>query len=170
MNARRFLCFLCGILAATIASAQRPDIIVSTILHDDGTKTVSTRKISERQMEQLTYSTRGVVTMKRLFRTDHTGKVRSGIAWDGAGNYLFRFQYTFDDLDRLSKEETYNEKNVLVRVMNSTYDQQGRPTRQAVSYPKLAKNIDPKLLDHPSQLRGKELPGDQSQAIAPKKL
>jgi hypothetical protein len=149
------------------SSAQRIDLIVSTIIHDDSSKTLSVRDVQKRAMQQQTFSSQGTLAMKRLFQLDRHGKVRNGLAFDAKDNIIFRFRYEYDDLDRLSKERVMDRKGDIVRVLFTTYDEAGRATKKAVTYPKHggdeAGQPHQFALDHPEmlELRGEKLSGNQ---------
>ena len=153
-------------LATSWTHAQgRLSRVVSTIIHQDESKTLSNRDFVKRTMQQETYSPRGVLQMKRIFQMDRQGKVRSGLAFDGSGKLIFRFRYVYDDLDRLSEEHTYDLNENLVRLMKTAYDEQGRSSRIAITNPKprAMKRHHRDILEHPERLekKGKKLPGNQ---------
>lgn len=159
---------VCALLLSTSAGlAQRIDLIVSTIIHEDSSRTLSTRDIQKRAMQQETYSSQGVLAMKRIFALDRQGKVLNGLAFDGKDNIIFRFRYEYDDLDRLAQEKVMDRKGNVVRILFTTYDDNGRATRKAVTYPKNggseAAQPHQFALDHPEMLeqRGEKVPGNQ---------
>ena len=157
-----------AIVTASCAFAQgRVDKIVSTIIHDDDSKTLSTRLLAKRAMEQKTFSPRWVLQMKRLFRLDRQGKVRSGLAFDGGGNPIFNFKYIYDDLDRLSEEQIHDISGKLVRRLITKYDEStNKAKRFAVSDVEkgLLKAHHQEILEHPERLeqKGKKVSGDQT--------
>lgn len=164
-----FCCAAIAIGALTPPSAyaqKRLSKIVSTIIHDDNSKTLSTRLIAQRAMEQKTFSPRGVLQMKRLFRLDRQGKVRSGLAFDGAGNPIFNFKYHYDDLDRLSEEHIHDMSGKLVRLLKTEYDDTGKAKRFAITNPKKGalRALPKEILEHPERLekKGKKVKGDQT--------
>ncbi len=144
----------------------RLEKIVSTIIHDDDSKTLSVRLLKERKMEQKTFSPRGVLKMKRLFRLDRQGKVQSGLAFDGVGTPIFKFVYEYDDLDRLSKERIDDMKGNTVRVMQTIYDETGKSKRVALTdvKPDSLKKQHKDILEHPERLenKGRKVSGDQT--------
>lgn len=139
--------------------------VVSTIIHEDERRTVSNRDLVKRTMTQKTFSSRGVLQMRRMFQLDRQGKVRSGLAFDGSGNPIFKFKYVYDDLDRLSEEQIHDMNDKLVRLMKTIYDEQGKSSRFAVTNPKIGtmKGHHKDILDHPEQLekKGRKVPGNQ---------
>ena len=164
------LCALALMAPSTFAQG-RLSKIVSTIIHDDDSKTLSTRLIEKRAMEQKTFSPRGVLQMKRLFRLDRQGKVRSGLAFDGVGNPIFNFKYHYDDLDRLSEEQIHDMKGKLVRLLKTEYDETGKAKRFAITNPKKGalKAHHQEILEHPERLekKGKQVDGDQTRRKRP---
>ncbi len=154
----------CQFLPGAQAQGQL-SLVVSMIIHDDERKTLSYRDFVKRTMQQETYSARDVLEMKRIFKLDRAGKVRSGLAFDGSGKLILKFNYVYDDLDRLSEERVHNMKNELVRVMKTVYDEQGKSSRFAVTNPKPGTFKAPHkdILEHPERLEasGKKVSGNQ---------
>ncbi|MFT4640169.1 MAG: hypothetical protein ACI8T1_003494 [Verrucomicrobiales bacterium] len=164
----RPLIILLAILGLNLGTAQAQGKlarVVSTIIHDDGSKTLSNRDLVKRTMQQETYSPRGVLQMKRIFQLDREGKVRSGLAFDGAGKPVFKFKYVYDDLDRLSEEQIHDMKDQRVRLMKTVYDDQGKGSRVAITdaNPKSLKASHRDIMEHPERLEanGKKVPGNQ---------
>ena len=164
----RFLFLLTFLLSAILgqsASAQRVAIQVSTIIHEDNSKTLSTRDFKKRTMEQRTYSPRGVMQMKRQFVMDREGRVKSGVAFDGSDQLIFTFRYKFDDLDRLDEEKIFDRAGNVVRRLKTTYDELGKATRTARTDVKgsVLSKLDDKMFEHPERLetRGTKLQGNQ---------
>ena len=164
----RLLPVLVALLGFSLDSAPaqgRLSRVVSTIIHDDDSKTLSNRDLVKRTMQQETYSPRGVLQMKRIFQLDREGKVRSGLAFDGSGKPMFKFKYVYDDLDRLSEERIHDMKDQRVRLMKTVYDEQGKGSRIAMTdaNPGALKEQHRDMLEHPERLeaKGKKLPGNQ---------
>ncbi len=149
----------------TVSAQGRLARVVSTIIHEDESKTLSNRDLVKRTMQQETYSPKGVLQMRRIFQLDRDGKVVSGLAFDGAGKPIFRFKYIYDDLDRLGEEHVHNMKGKLVRLMKTVYDEQGKASRFAVTNPKPGslEAHHTEIFEHPERLekKGKKLPGNQ---------
>lgn len=139
--------------------------VVSTIIHDDETKTLSNRDFVKQTMEQKTYSAQGVIQMKRIFQLDRTGKVKSGLAFDGAGKPVFKFKYTYDELDRLEVEHVRDMQNKVVRVLHTVYDEQGKAHRIAKTDAQAnqMQKHHREIFEHPEMLeqKGTKLEGDQ---------
>ncbi|NCF90648.1 MAG: hypothetical protein GWQ05_06750 [Verrucomicrobiaceae bacterium] len=153
------------LLSYSVQAQGRLSRVVSTIIHNDETKTLSNRDFVKRTMEQQTYDIGGVLKMKRIFQLDRAGKVKSGLAFDGSGRPLFKFKYTYDELDRLDTEQVRDMKDSVVRVLKTVYDEQGKAHRIAktdvdpTTIPKLHKEI----FEHPELLekKGTKLHGNQ---------
>lgn len=155
-----FALLMCG-----FATAQRVDLVVSTIIHDDKSQTLSTRDMRQRAMRQETYTVQGVLAMKRLFLLDRQGKVLNGHASDGKDKMLYKFQYEYDQLDRLKLEKVIDMQGNVVRLLTVTYDEQGKAKKQAINNPKFSKDgqLPENILLSPEELeaKGKKVPGNQ---------
>ena len=161
------LCAVAATLLLThgIQAQGRLARVVSTIIHNDETKTLSNRDFVKRTMEQQTFDVGGVLKMKRIFQLDRAGKVKSGLAFDGAGKPLFKFKYTYDELDRLDTEQIRDMKDTVVRVLKTVYDEQGKAHRIAKTDvdPKRMPKVHKEIFEHPELLekKGKKLDGNQ---------
>lgn len=152
------------VFALPLEARGRLARVVSTIIHNDETKTLSNRDLVKRTMEQQTYSAAGVLQMKRIFQLDRDGKVKSGLAFDGAGKPLFKFKYFYDELDRLDVEQIADMKDTVVRVLKTVYDDQGKAHRIAKTDadPKFMQKHHKEIFEHPEFLekKGKKLDGN----------
>ena len=139
--------------------------VVSTIIHEDESQTLSNRDFIKRTMEQQTFSPRGILQMKRIFQMDRVGKVRSGLAFDGQSKPLLKFSYAYDELDRLKTEEVRDMKDNIIRVMETVYDEQGKAHRIAKTEENLAaiQQHHRQILEHPESLEnsGRKVDGNQ---------
>ena len=151
----------------TLAQAQaqsRLSRVVSTILHDDDTKTLSNRDLINRTMQQETYSAQDILQMKRIFQLDRQGKVLTGLAFDGSGKPLLKFKYIYDDLDRLKEEQIRDMKDHLLRKMITVYDKEGKSQRHAFNLQdKELSKYHREIAEHPERLeqKGKKVSGNQ---------
>lgn len=98
---------------------------VRTILHKDGTRTVSTQDHNARELEELTYSARRVIVQRKRFLLDEQSRAIQGVIFDGNGDLIARVEFGFDGLGRMTEERTYNAKGEVVRRLLYRYNAMG---------------------------------------------
>ncbi len=152
-----------GLAAALLFSAVAPagaapaNVWVRTILHADGSRTVSKKDTGSRVIEQMTYGINDVLIMKRIVQLDERGKSRRGFIFDGEHNLIYKIGYFYDEIDRLKEEVLYNTNEVVVRRVIHSYDAKGNPlTPKAFNFNDAAPAVAARALTPEAALAGAE--------------
>jgi hypothetical protein len=128
------LCLM-GWMAASPASARTGvDIWSQTILHPDGSRTVSKKDLDAKVINQETYNSSGSVVMKRVYQLDAEGKEQRGFVFDAYNNLIYRIGYLYDEIDRLKEEVLYNTHGQIVRRQIYEYNRVGQLIRPVKAY------------------------------------
>ena len=143
---------------------KRSPVEIATTVHEDGSKTLTSRDFRKRTLEQRLYSSDGVLLLKRQFVMDRNGKVKSGVSFDGGDHLTSTFRYKFDDLGRIHEENIYDRSGNVVRAFETTYDEQGLSKRIASERGNddAWDSLNERWFDHPDLLEvsGKTVEGD----------
>jgi hypothetical protein len=101
---------------------------VATVLHDDGTRTVTTFDPDQHTSSQETYS--GEKLLKKIvFTLDETNRPVSGVLYSGKGKPVRKVVYKYDALNRLDEEQDYTLDGQLIGRFVYDYDKNGRVSR-----------------------------------------
>ncbi len=114
-----------GLGAGELRAAPMEMARVRTVLHKDGSRTVSTQDLNARELEELTYSQRRVIVQRKRFLLDDQSRAIQGVIFDGGGDLVARVEFGFDGLGRMTEERTYNAKGEVVRRLLYRYNAMG---------------------------------------------
>ena len=98
---------------------------VRTIIHEDGSRTVSSQNADSRELVEFIYDVRQIVVQKKRFLLDDLARPIQGVIFDGHGDLKARVEFGFDTLGRMVEERTYDAKGRVVRRIIYTYNALG---------------------------------------------
>lgn len=145
---------------------------VRTVMHEDGTRTVSKKDDTVKEIEKWTMSASDVLLMRSIFQTDKDGRFVRGQVFDSRGNLLYVSDFLYDSMGRQLEERVVDARGVPVRRLIFTYDQFGKAkpfnisfTNGAASAPRAVQNAEhySSTNDHGFQ----ENPNIEGRAAAP---
>ena len=117
------------LVLSPVHAQQAMDVWARTVLHADGSRTVSKKDSKSRIIEERTYTGDDFLLMKRLYQIDEKGNSQRGFVFDNNNNMIYRIAYAYDEIDRLREEVLYNMNGQVVRRQIYDYDHQGKPMR-----------------------------------------
>jgi hypothetical protein len=124
-----------GCLAISPAAARTPvDIWSRTILHPDGSRTVSKKDLEAQVINQETFNPSGTLVMKRVYQLNAAGKEQRGFVFDGYNQLIYRIGYIYDEIDRLKEELLYNMVGQVVRRQIYEYNRVGQLVRPVKAF------------------------------------
>lgn len=146
---------LVGLLGLVLAAANSLGAIsAKTVMHEDGSSTQTVTNPEAGTSQSIQKDASGNVLQRVLYRLDATGQPDAGIVYDPKGRILYKMKlkrdaqnrvieqtdfsakdvfvrrmvFTYDNLDRLAKVETYDEAGTLVNSSSATLKK--RPSRR----------------------------------------
>jgi hypothetical protein len=126
---------LMGVLASSPVSARTGvDIWSQTILHPDGSRTVSKKDLESKVINQETFNASGTLVMKRVYQLDAAGKEQRGFVFDGYNQLIYRIGYIYDEIDRLKEEVLFNTRGQVVRRQIYEYNRVGQVIRPVKAF------------------------------------
>ncbi len=121
---------LLALLGWRLACAQdapgSSDIRVTTALHDDGSRTVTTIDSGNHTSEAVTYNQADKILRKVVCTLDDENNPLQGHVYDGKGHELYRAVYKRNEMNRVSEEVEYTPDNRLLGRFVYRYDAAGR--------------------------------------------
>ena len=135
------IALLPGVCAAQDSSDNA--IHAVTVLHQDGTKTVTLTDPDKRTSEASTYDGGGHMTEKVVYTLDDNNQPASGLVYNAANEPMYKAVYKRDSLGRVSEEDdsklddqpigrfvyVYGADGKLLRIR--AYDAQGNEVRSS---------------------------------------
>ncbi len=114
-----------------------------TVLHEDGTKTVTITDPDKHSSEATTYDAGGRVTEKIVYGLDESNQIATGVVYTANNVPAFKASYKRDDQNRISEEDDYTMDDQLLRrfvyefgpdgklLRIRAFDSQGNEMRQS---------------------------------------
>ena len=110
------------------------DIWSRTILHPDGSRTISKKDTNAQVINQETLNATGQLIMKRVYQLDAEGKEQRGFVFDSNNQLIYRIGFFYDEIGRLKEEALYNTLGVVVRRQIYEYDRVGNLIRPVKAF------------------------------------
>ena len=115
---------------AAIASAQDSGgIKVTTVIHEDGTKTVTTLDSDQHTSESVTYDSRNKVRQKVVYILGENNLPETGTAYTASGQIVFKAVYKRDGSNRVTEEIDSSPDGQLLRRFVYEYGADGKVSR-----------------------------------------
>jgi len=142
MNTTRVaaFCLLSAVLSTAAPAAQRVreyregDVWVRTVLHDNGTRTVSKKDINTKQMEKKVLNAEDVLVARSIFQIDSEGNFQRGQIFNGRGQLMYVSEFIYDDYGRLMEERVSDGNRRPVRRLVYKYDAFGKAQPFAINF------------------------------------
>lgn len=127
---RNAVVFLFACLLAASAFAQSDAAIkVTTVLHEDGTKTVTQLNRETHASEAATYDNRDKVIQRIVYKLNEQNKPLESTVYGPKGNVLMTAAYKLDKDGRVAEESDFSTDGGLMRRLVFHYDASGRVTK-----------------------------------------
>lgn len=123
-----------GVLSERLDGRTGVDIWSRTILHPDGSRTVSKKDTNAKVINQETLNASGQLVMKRVYQLDAEGKEQRGFVFDGSNQLIYRIGFFYDEIGRLKEEALYNTLGQVVRRQIYEYDRVGNLKRPVKAF------------------------------------
>jgi len=128
------MCFLLAIaLLPGVATAQDDGaddtIHATTVLHEDGTRTVTITDPEKHTSEASTYDGRDKVLQKIVYALDDQNQVVTGVVYTADNKPVFKAAYKRDDSNRISEEDDYTMDDQLIRRFVYEFGGNGKVVR-----------------------------------------
>jgi antitoxin component YwqK of YwqJK toxin-antitoxin module len=104
-------------------------IKVTTLLHEDDTKTVTTTDPDQHTSESVTYTARDKVLQKIVYTLDENNVATSGNIYNAKGQFLFKAVYKRDAMSRVAEELDTTSDGQLIRRFVYEYGANGKVSR-----------------------------------------
>jgi len=104
-------------------------IHASTVLHEDGTRTVTVTDPEKHTSEAETYDAANKLTQKIVYTLDDQNQQASGIVYNARGQAIFKTSYKRDDLNRINEEDDYSMDDQLIRRFVYDFGPDGKVVR-----------------------------------------
>lgn len=109
------------------AAAPRPGPFVRMVRHNDGSRTVTARDETTKEMVITTYDPEGNLKLRRNYQLDRYGKPGTFQFFDGSGRPLVRGEFIYDGMDRVVEEKWFELPSERpIRTLAQNYDAKGR--------------------------------------------
>lgn len=135
------LCLSMAVVSASnVKEYKQGDVWVRTVIHDDGSRTVSMKDEKVKEIIKRTYAAprEGVdgdlLVCESRFEINAKGDYVRGQVKDRQGNLTFVSEFMYDDFDRLLEERITDARGVPVRRLIYKYDQFGKARPFAISF------------------------------------
>jgi hypothetical protein len=126
---RIFVLLVAYLCRPAIAQDATDAVRVKTILHQDGTRTVSRTDPSTGEAEETTYDGAGKTLRRIVFRLNAEGKPENGTVYDRNGKPVLVISRRFDIEGRVSEQTESAPTGAVKRRLVFAYDSQGRIVR-----------------------------------------
>ncbi len=128
---KRLLAILLLCLPAASVHAQDSggEIKVTTIMHEDGTRTVTTTNKDEHTSESVTYGAKDKVTQRIVYTLDEEDVALSGLVYGPNGKIVFKAVYKRDGSNRVVEEIDSAPDGTLLRRFVYEYGANGKVSR-----------------------------------------
>ncbi len=123
-----------AVVGQSVSERREGNAWVRTVMHEDGTRTVSKKDDTVKEIEKWTMSADNVLLMRSIFQTDKDGKFVRGQVFDSRGNLLYVSDFIYDSMGRQLEERVVDARGVPVRRLIFTYDQFGRAKPFNISF------------------------------------
>ncbi len=140
-SARPLLAFLLVTVTATsalraqnVSERREGNAWVRTVMHDDGTRTVSKKDDTVKEIEKWTMSANDVLVSRSVFQVDKNGKFQRGQVFDGRGTLRYVSEFFYDSMGRQIEERVSDSRGMLVRRLIYSHDQFGRAKPFSIAY------------------------------------
>lgn len=100
-----------------------------TVLHEDGTKTVTITDPDKRTSEASTYDGRDKLLQKIVYTLDDNNQVASGVVYTPDNRPVYKSAYKRDDSNRISEEDDYTMDDQLIRRFVYEFGADGKVAR-----------------------------------------
>ena len=156
----------CFLLCLSAVSAD-DKMWVRSIMHKDGTRTLSRQDNSINELQEVTFDRKNILVVRKIFRIDAIGRALSGQVYDGSNELLGRYEYGFDSYGRMIEERMFNDRQQVVRRMLYSYDSQGKQKRpDAFTFDPGKPNAKPRRVDPDSVPRSIATPNINGGSLA----
>lgn len=127
----RLLLPLLFLLFPALAPAQDDSstdnaIRATTVLHDDGTKTVTVTDPDKKTSEASTYTANDKLIEKIVYTLNDQNQPVTGIVYTKTGVPAFKASYKHDALNRVTEEDDYTMDGQLIRRFTYDFTADGR--------------------------------------------
>lgn len=118
-------------LPAVLCAQDEPDnaIHAVTVLHDDGTKTVTITDPDKHSSESSTYDAGNRLMQKIIYTLDDNNQPASGVVYNQKNLPIFKAVYKRDDMNRVEEEDDYTLDEVLFRRFTYEFGANGKVVR-----------------------------------------
>ncbi|MEM7144168.1 MAG: hypothetical protein AAF591_03470 [Verrucomicrobiota bacterium] len=123
-----------GVMVERVEGRTGVDIWSRTILHPDGSRTISKKDTNAQVINQETLNATGQLIMKRVYQLDAEGKEQRGFVFDSRNQLIYRIGFFYDEIGRLKEEALYNTLGVVVRRQIYEYDRVGNLIRPVKAF------------------------------------
>jgi len=100
-----------------------------TVLHEDGTKTVTITDPEKHSSEASTYTGNDKLLQKVVYALDDDGLPASGIVYTPDNRPFFKTKYKHDSMNRLDEEDDYSMNDQLIRRFVYEFGPNGKVVR-----------------------------------------
>ena len=115
-----------GWAAPAGVAQESAGVKVTTILHNDGTRTDIQKDFDSHTEETRTYDTAQRLIKRSSFTLDDQGRELEGVIYNAKGAVLSRVNYSYDPVGRLKEQIDRNPAGQVVRKTVFRHDFQGQ--------------------------------------------
>lgn len=119
----------CFLASAVQAQDSGGGIKVTSIMHEDGTKTVTTIDSDQHTSESVTYGPRDKVRQRIVYVLNENDVAESGTVYSPTGQIVFKAVYKRDGLNRVTEEIDSTPDGVMLRRFVYEYGANGKVSR-----------------------------------------
>jgi len=110
----------------TLQDALAAGPFVRMVRHNDGSRSVTARDESTKEMVITTYDPDGNLQLRRVYQLDRYGKPVTFFVYDGTGRPLMRGEYEYDNRERVVAERLFElPSGEPIRTVAQNYDAAG---------------------------------------------
>jgi hypothetical protein len=100
-----------------------------TVLHEDGTKTITITDPEKHTSEASTYDGRDKLTQRIVYALDENNQPATGVVYTADNRPVFKSSYKRDDQNRVSEEDDYTMDDQLIRRFVYEFGPDGKVSR-----------------------------------------
>ena len=117
------------LLAARVFAQSDATIKVTTVLHEDGTKTITQLNRETHTSEAATYDNRDKIIQRIVYKLNEQNKPLESTVYGPKGNVLMTVTYKLDEDGRVAEESDFSSDGALMRRLVFHYDTSGRVSK-----------------------------------------
>lgn len=127
---KKFWTLLCCLFVASVhAQNSGGGIKVTAVMHEDGTKTVTTTDADQRTSQSVDYGPREKVIKKVIYKLNANNVPESGVVYSPNGQIAFKAAYKRDASNRVTEETDYAPNGTMIRRFVYEYSATGKVSR-----------------------------------------